>query len=189
MADITGVLLAAGFGSRFGNDKLLYEIEQLPMIVHSMRALVACDRTIAVVRCGDHALHAVLQAHGVDCVFNAEPERGMGSSIACAVKASSQANGWCLLPADMPFVSASTTQRLVDVLRADALLAAPYYRGRRGHPVAFSRAFFDALSGLDGDTGARDIVQSHADRLIRIDIDDAGVLADIDTPEDVARNQ
>jgi molybdenum cofactor cytidylyltransferase len=185
MAEITGVLLAAGFSSRFGDNKLLYELNRRPLIEYGIHALAPCDRTIAVVRADDVELQSVLHARGVDSVFNPEPERGIGYSIACAVNASSRSSGWCMLPADMPYISVSTTQRLVDALRAGAGLAAPYYRGRRGHPVAFSDRFFDALSGLDGDIGARNILSLHADELIAIATDDEGVLADIDTTADV----
>ena len=66
-----------------------------------------------------------------------------------------------------------------------AALAAPVYQNQRGHPVAFSSNFFDALSTLDGNVGARYILNQHADRLTVIDTEDAGVLKDIDTPRDL----
>jgi molybdenum cofactor cytidylyltransferase len=185
MSDITGVLLAAGFSTRFGDNKLLHEIDGQALIAHSAAALSPCDRIVAVVRADDEALQNELHTLGVDCVLNPQPERGMGYSIACAVKATSHSDGWCLLPADMPCVMASTTSKLVDVLRTGATLAAPYYQGRRGHPVAFSNRFADVLCALDGNTGARNILEQNADRLISITTDDAGVLVDIDTTLDL----
>lgn len=188
MTEITGVLLAAGFSTRFGGDKLQFEIDGRPLIAHSAAALAPCARIVAVVREDDEALQSLLQSLGVVCVLNTEAARGMGHSIACAVNATPPAShhgGWCLLPADMPYVSASTTQRVIDALRAGAQLAAPFYRGRRGHPVGFSARFHDALAALDGDTGARVILQQHADNLIAIATDDAGVLADIDSSREL----
>lgn len=187
MADITGILLAAGFSTRFGADKLLFEIDEQALITHSAAVLSPCDRVIAVVRADDKVLQSVLNTLGVDCVFNPQPERGMGFSIACAVNATSRSNGWCLLPADMPYVLASTTMQLVDALRTGAILAAPYYQGRRGHPVAFSNSFVDALCALDGDTGARTILERNAHQLTSIVTDDAGVLVDIDTTLDLEK--
>jgi molybdenum cofactor cytidylyltransferase len=111
----------------------------------------------------------------------------MGYSIACAVNATTHSDGWCLLPADMPYLMASTTSELVDALRSGAVLAAPCYQGRRGHPVAFSQRFIDALCALDGDSGARHILEQNADRLTPIMTDDAGVLVDIDTPQDLEK--
>ena len=192
MADITGVLLAAGFSRRFGagkfHGKLLYELDHQPLIAHSAAALAPCDSIVAVVRADDVVLQSVLRTLDVDCVLNPEPSRGMGYSIACAIQETtptSQRGGWCLLPADMPYVKATTTQQLVDALRVGSELAAPFYQGRRGHPVAFSARYRASLAALDGDTGARVILQQHADRLTAIASDDAGVLADIDVVADL----
>ena len=135
----------------------------------------------------DEALQTVLHTLGVDCVINPQPERGMGYSIACAVNATSHSDGWCLLPADMPYVMASTTSQLIDALLTGAALAAPCYQGRRGHPVAFSNHFVDALCALDGDTGARNILEQNASQLALIATDDSGVLVDIDTVLDLGK--
>jgi len=189
MADITGVLLAAGFSTRFGTNKLLHEIDDQALIAHSAAALSPCDRVVAVVRADDELLQTGLHTLGVDCVLNPQPERGMGYSIACAVNATSLSDGWCLLPADMPYVMSSTTSQLVAALRRGALLVAPYYQGRRGHPVAFSNHFVDALCALDGDTGARNILEQNADQLTSIATDDAGVIVDIDTVLELEKQQ
>ena len=187
MADITGVLLAAGFSSRFGANKLLVEIDGQALVAHSATALSPCDRVIAVVRSDDELLQSELHTLGVDCVLNQEPGRGMGFSIACGVNAAAQSQGWCLLPADMPDVMAATTALLVDALHAGAAMAAPFYQGRRGHPVAFSHSFVDALCALDGDSGARSVLEQNAAQLTSIITDDAGVLVDIDTALDLEK--
>ncbi len=189
MSEITGILLAAGSSRRFADSKLVVDIENRPLITYSAATLAACDRTIAVVRTDDQALQTLLKQCGVDCVFNPQPERGMGSSIAVAVIASAQSNGWCILPADMPYISASTTQQLVNALRTGAVLAAPYYKGVRGHPVAFSQQFHDELCALDGDTGAREILNKYDDQLTTIATNDAGVLVDIDTPAELEQQR
>ena len=187
MAEITGVLLAAGFSARFGANKLLEEIDGHALIAHSAAALSPCDRVIAVVRADDQVLQSELHSIGVDYVVNPQPGRGMGFSIACGVNATAQSKGWCLLPADMPYVMAATTALLVDALHAGAAMAAPFYQGRRGHPVAFSHSYVDALCVLDGDNGARSILEQNMAQLTSIITDDAGVLVDIDTALDLER--
>jgi molybdenum cofactor cytidylyltransferase len=82
----------------------------------------------------------------------------------------------------MPWVNSQTTRQLVDALHADVALAAPFYREQRGHPVAFSTIFYNRLSKLDGDVGARHIVQQHAHELMAIEVDDEGVVKDVDYP-------
>ena len=181
------MLLASGFSTRFGSSKLLAIYNDRTLIEHSIATLAPCDRIIAVVRVDDKAVQSLLNAHSIDCVFNTEPKRGMGHSIACAVKATSLSSGWCLLPADMPCIDASVCHRLVQSLQHGARIAAPFYRDRRGHPVAFSNHYHDALSALDGDSGARSIIQRNAEHLTAIDTDDAGVLLDVDSPVDMAK--
>ena len=85
----------------------------------------------------------------------------------------------------MPYIKPSTTSAIVDAVSAGAVLSAPFYQGQRGHPVAFSNSFADALAALDGDSGARNIIVQHADQLTAIECDDAGVLVDIDTVMDL----
>ena len=184
MAEITGILLAAGFSTRFGDNKLLHQIDAKPVIAHSAAALSCCSRIVAVVR-QDAEMLALLDALNIECVINRQAHRGMGYSIACAVNASQSSDGWCLLPADMPYVKPSTTQRVIDALARDAELAAPYFQGRRGHPVAISRRFAMALAALDGDTGARHIIEQNTGLMTAINCDDSGVLIDIDIPTDI----
>jgi len=177
--------LAAGAGKRFGSHKLLADIDGQALVLHSANALAVCDSVIAVVRDGDHELHQLLSQAGIATVINLRPEDGIGSSIAAGVQASAESAGWCILPADMPAIRSATTQAIVAALLAGAPLAAPYYRNRRGHPVGFSKSFKDDLCSLSGDIGARRILAAHTDELERVDVDNDGILQDIDRPADL----
>lgn len=185
MAEITGLLLAAGMSRRFGDQKLLADVNGRPMALHSAGALRDCYRVIAVIRASDIELQQILQAAGIETVINKDAELGMGNSIACGVRASPDCDGWCILPADMPGIASETVKRVSDTIRNGAMLTAPYYQGRRGHPVGFSKVLAEDLATLDGDTGARSILNAHPDRLVRIDTEDPGILIDIDTPQDL----
>ena len=105
----------------------------------------------------------------------------MGASLACAVQATRDASGWVVALGDMPWIEPSTIARVAAAIADGATVAAPFYRGQRGHPVGFSAACFAALAALTGDEGARSVVDAHRDSLVRIDVDDAGTLCDIDT--------
>jgi molybdenum cofactor cytidylyltransferase len=187
MPEITGLLLAAGKSQRFGTQKLLAEYQGLPIVLHSARALSNCDRVIAIINDKDIELQKTLDAAGVETVINPEADRGMGHSIACGVKASQGSDGWCILPADMPHVSMSTVERVYEALVNGAPIAAPCYQDQRGHPVGFSQRFAEELQILDGDIGARTILQRQAQSVLRIVTNDSGILLDIDTREDLER--
>ena len=111
---------------------------------------------------------------------------GMGASLACGVRAAGRADGYLVALADMPFVRPSSIAAVRDALAGGAALAAPYFRSRRGHPVGISGAFFEELVALRGDEGARQLLAREGARLQKLPVGDAGVIRDIDTPEDLA---
>ena len=87
----------------------------------------------------------------------------------------------------MPAIRAETIARVAEALRGGARIAAPVYRGERGHPVGFAAACYEELSGLTGDTGARSVMHAHRDALVLLQCDDAGVVYDIDRKADLGR--
>jgi len=183
----TGILLAAGSARRFGGAKLLARLDDgTPVGVASCRVLVdALPRTVAVVRIGDEALVHALSATGATIVHCARADEGMGASLACGVAASPDAGGWVVALADMPWIASATIRRVADAIADGASIAAPFHRGERGHPVGFSASHRDALTKLRGDEGAKGVLASHRAVLVRIDVEDPGVLRDIDVPADL----
>lgn len=185
---IQGVLLAAGAGRRYGGEKLLQARWQgRPIVEHSLQHLLAAvPDTVAVVADETDDLARLLRRCGVDTVRNPEPGRGMGSSIAAAVAARPDADGWIIALADMPWIRVDSIARVVQALREGATIAAPFHQGRRGHPVGFSAALQAQLQVLDGAEGARQLLQGAAG-LTRVDVADPGVVLDVDRPSDLER--
>jgi len=191
----TGILLAAGRGERFGGAKLLAPLARpsgaIPAgtavgVAACRHLLAALPTTIAVVRPGDAALAAALTAEGARVIECAHADKGMGASLACAVAADPNADGWVVALGDMPWIQSSTIACVAEAIARGAPVAAPFYRGQRGHPVGFGAACLAALSALTGDDGAKSIVAQHRDDLARIEVDDAGALRDVDRPSDLA---
>lgn len=187
---IVGVLLAAGNSTRFGAHKLLHRLDDgVALAEHTARHLIAALPTsIAVVRPGDGAVHDIMRGLGLSIVECANATQGMGSSIACGVAAMPDADGWVIALADMPWILPQTIYAVAQQLHAGAGIAAPLYHARRGHPVGFAAKFKAHLSLLQGDDGAREVIESARDHLTLIPTDDVGVLLDIDIPTDVQRN-
>lgn len=188
---IVGVLLAAGRATRFGSAKLMALFPGGDVVGECIGAaaarhlLAAIPDVIAVVRPDDAALADALGASGARIVRCANADDGMGASLACAVRATPNAAGWIVALADMPWVLPSTIARVATAVRDGAPVAAPFHDGRRGHPVGFARSCFAALAALTGDEGAKSVVAAHRDGVVRIDVDDPGILRDVDTPEDL----
>lgn len=109
---------------------------------------------------------------------------GMGHSIAAGVVASGDSEGWLILPGDMPLVQSGSMLAVADALEQFPVTFAQY-RGRQGHPVGFSAELYSELKDLEGDQGARRIVARYPSQAV--EVDDAGVLVDVDTVEDLNR--
>ena len=186
MREIVGILLAAGFSRRFGDDKRLVEIDGVPLAVISARKLqVACARTIVIVRPEHDALAEHPGLLGCTVVRCADPERGMGHSLAAGIAASADAAGWLIALADMPAIEPASYLAVLDALRAGATLAQPVYKERPGHPVGFAAVWRDSLLALSGDIGARELIRSAGAARIVCTVDDPGIHRDIDLPGDL----
>jgi molybdenum cofactor cytidylyltransferase len=141
---------------------------------------------VAVVKPGARELSSRLEAEGCEVVVCENAAEGMGASLACAARAAGSADGYLVALGDMPFVRPSSIAAVREALAGGALLAAPYFRARRGHPVGVSGMFFEELLGLQGDEGARQLLARNETRLQKIPVGDPGVIRDIDTPGDLA---
>jgi molybdenum cofactor cytidylyltransferase len=167
----TVIVLAAGSGSRFRahggtTGKLEALLAGLPVLDHVLNAVRASGLPWHVVTPQATAHHA---------------EQGMGTSIATGVAATPNAQGWLILPGDLPLISASTLQAVAQHLGTHPVVV-PVHQGASGHPVGFARPCGPDLMALRGDTGARSVVQAHGPAH-RLTVNDRGCVWDVDTPD------
>lgn len=186
------LLLCGGRSSRFGADKLLAELAIgrmiLPMVTWSARrAVQGTGNALAVIAPGNAALRAALEDAGCEIFESEATARGLGASLAAGVARTRDAEGWIVALGDMPLIDAATFRAVAEAVQQGALIAAPILRqtNARGHPVGFAKALRDELLALDGDEGARSVIQRHKDRVVSIPVDDRGIVVDIDTPDDL----
>lgn len=176
------ILLAAGAGTRFGGDKLLAPLHGKPLVLHAVDALrAAVTEIIAVVRPGDADLAAVLTQADVRVAVCDQAAAGMGHSLACGARLVPAGSDVLVALGDMPAVRSATIGRVRAALATGASIAVPCHDGQRGHPVGFSSRLVPDLQSLTGDHGARRVVLENASSVQEIDVDDPGVLLDVDT--------
>jgi molybdenum cofactor cytidylyltransferase len=168
----TVIVLASGRGERFlasGGT------------VHKLSALLGgrpvLEHTLAAVR--DSGLPWHLEDAG---------HPGMGDSIAAAVRATADAGGWLILPADLPLVQPATLRRIAEAL-AQWQAVQPVHAGARGHPVGFAASNGTALMALAGPSGAVSVLRGlrATNAVGELEVDDPGVVTDVDTLADLAR--
>ncbi|MBI1772821.1 MAG: nucleotidyltransferase family protein [Burkholderiales bacterium] len=188
----TGILLAAGRGRRFDasgqRDKLLQQLAVSKSVAqHSAQNLLAAmPQVVAVLRPDNAVLSDQLQAMGVECLVCHDADAGMANSLKHALRATADSAGWLIALADMPAVKPSTMSLLFNALQAGAEIVVPVYQGRRGNPVGFAHKYLPHLLALQGDAGARSLLQSNP--VTQVEVDDPGIHQDIDT-QDALLNQ
>ncbi|MHB9799333.1 nucleotidyltransferase family protein [Pseudomonas sp. MT3] len=181
---VVALVLAAGQGSRFGADKRRATLpDGRSLLAHSVeRALAVFAEVRVVLRDGERAEDFGLPA-GSRIIYSPDAALGMGHSLAAGAASlgDSDALAVAILLGDMPWIALDTLQALIDAASASSILF-PIFEGQRGHPVLFGREFWPALTQLTGDEGARTVVRAHRDCCVTLDVADAGVLSDVDTP-------
>ena len=167
----TVLVLASGRGERFTASGGR---------VHKLQAMLG-DQTVL-----QHTLAAV-RASGLPWHLEDIGHPGMGDSIAAAVRATADAQGWLVLPGDLPLIQAATLRQVAQALQQNAVVVPVFQTqsGSRGHPVGFARSCREALLALKGNQGAAPVLRAFvATELI---VNDPGTVTDIDTLQDLER--
>lgn len=184
---LAGLLLAAGGSTRLGSPKQLIVWRSKPLIAHAVeQCLAVCDAGVVVVT-GAHAdvIAASLRAYPVELVHNPDWRSGVGKSLAGGVRVlrGRGATGVLITLCDQPLVLENDLLRLADAWRhAPHIPAAARYHGAVGVPAIFPSPYFEQLTGLVGDTGARALLRGQNECTI-VDIPHAAI--DIDTAGDI----
>lgn len=182
----TIVVPAAGRGSRFDGPqhKLEQPFDGSTVLGATLRHAIETQLPVVAVTTETMLALAGRQLATRDIVVLSpgEAARGMGYSIAAGVAARSGAPGWLVLPADMPLVRPGTLLTVATALEQHPVVYAQH-RGRRGHPVGFAAELYSELILLDGEDGARRLLARYPAQ--GVEVDDAGVLLDVDTQADL----
>lgn len=193
VVQMDAILLASGSSSRFGSDKRLFLIDGVPMLQRAIAVIIDAVRSVTVVlKCGDvESLPLLLGSFFADRrvipVFLDNPAAGIGNNLARSVQQlPDDCDGVLVMLADMPYVQSQTVQAVVNAYESGKIITPVWIGGndkeQRGHPVLFAKQFFSELVLLDGDVGARAVLQQYAQSVISLPVSDAGILRDMDVP-------
>ena len=187
---IAAVVLAAGQSKRMRRTKQLLPLGGstiLGRVIETFRESKV-DRIVLVVGSGSAAVKRSLDLAGVKTVTNRAFRGGMSGSLKAGLQEiQAEADAVIVALGDQPFVSPKTVDLLIQAyLREKPAVVLPLYRGRRGNPVLFDRSLFGELLGITGDVGAKSVVRRNESELLEVEVEDEGVVIDIDTPADYA---
>jgi molybdenum cofactor cytidylyltransferase len=188
---ISAIVLAAGKATRFGGCKQLVPLGGKPLLEHVLESVRQSRVDDVVVVLGDHAaeIQEAIAFGRERVVLNPDFAGGMSTSIQAGLRALPAATEAVMIVlADQPFVASRTLDLLIDEYqRVRPSVVIPTFNGSRGNPVLVDRSLFAEMMGIRGDVGCRATFGDHAETILKVPVNDRGVVTDIDTLEDLER--
>lgn len=190
---VAAIILAAGQSRRMGAaNKLLEPIAGKPMVAAAVEAALGADTASVTVVTGHEPdrIRAALGGYAVAFTHNPDYALGLSASLkTAALAAPADADAIVVLLGDMPGVTSAHVDRLIAAFNPleGRAICVPTRHGKRGNPVLWARRFLDEMAALKGDVGAKPLIGEHEDLVVEVEMADAAVLDDVDTPDALAR--
>ncbi len=189
---IAGIILAAGTSSRMGRTKQMLPYEGTTILGTVIKCALASDLDTVILVLGHEAaairdqLDEQLDLKKVEILINPHYRQGQSTAIVAGTnQLSNDFDAAMFLLGDQPLISKNLINLLVQKAGQNTgRIIIPYYKEQRGNPVTFDKTLFPELTSLKADTGARVLFKKHAADISRIEVDDPGILTDIDTLQD-----
>jgi molybdenum cofactor cytidylyltransferase len=178
---IGGLVLAAGAATRFGSAKQLAELDGVPLLEHSLRAVTASPvgRVVVVLGAGADEITAHVNLHGAEPLVCARWDEGQSASLACGLAELENCEAVVVTLGDQPRLAPDAIRRVIAARNGAAAVRATY-GGKPGHPVLLERELFEPLRNVSGDHGARNLLMSV--QVLDVPCEDLGGGEDVDTP-------
>ncbi|MCC6174909.1 MAG: NTP transferase domain-containing protein [Chloroflexi bacterium] len=185
--NVTAIVLAAGTSSRMGQPKQLLQYEGTSLVRRAAQAALAsrAKQTIVVTGAARSAVEAELSGLAVRVEHNPDYAQGMSTSLRVGLNAvRPEVDAVVVLLADQPFIDASIVDRLLDLYeRSGSSIVRPRYGNVPGNPVLWDRSRFAELLEQTGDQGGRALLQQYRHEIAWLELPDAALQTDVDTPE------
>jgi CTP:molybdopterin cytidylyltransferase MocA len=188
---VDGIVLAAGRSTRMGRPKSLLRVGGESFVERAVRVLRegGCRGVIVVVNDAVTETAALAEMAGARVVVNSTRAAEPIDSIRLALSALPDDAAWAaILPVDHPLVEPRTIALLIEAARTrEAPIVLPVHHGVPGHPGLFARHTFDAFFRTDLELGAHSVIEAYAAEVVEIPVQDPGVAANLNTPEELSR--
>ncbi len=188
---IMGMVLAAGEARRMGAVKQLLDWHGQPILRRVIGQVLASNFDLVTVVLGAYKdqIISVVEDFDVECIYNPDYKKGQSTSVGVGLKnCSDKIDGVAFILGDQPLIQVETYNYLIKAFKSEMPgILVPTYEGQRGNPIFFHRRFFDDLLQVEGDRGGREIIQQNKDQVVKVEVNDPGILLDIDNKEEYFR--
>jgi len=193
-AQVSAVILAAGTSTRMGQAKQLLPLggtTVLARTIDNVRSAGLVEMVLVLGASAEAIRRQLPQSllDGLKVVVNQAYRQGMASSLREGLSALDPQTGAALIIlGDQPFIRPQTLHQIMaGYHRSGAQIVIPSHQGKRGNPVLLSRSVFPEVMALEGDTGCRAIFPNHLEAILKVEVEDPGILLDIDNQDDYDR--
>ena len=189
---VGAIILAAGESQRMGQLKPLIKIGDKNFLQHIIGQLrvAGIEQICVVLGYQAEKIQAEADQQDVEFIYNSDYRLGQFSSLQAGIKGTvrrrCQAVVVCL--GDQPHIRSKWVEQLVEAHeKSSALIVVPKYRGRRGHPVLYAQSLFAEILSIPPSQSAQELRMRHTANSVELEIEDAEILLDADTPDDLER--
>ena len=184
---ISAILLAAGQSKRMdGENKLTKKIRGIPLIKNSVKNILASpvDELIVVLGYQKEIIEKLIDKNEkIKFVFNNNFESGMASSIKIGLNnLSEKTEAFFICLGDMPMINQDVYNQLIRS-RNNKEIIVPTYKGQQGNPILFSKSMKSIIISIEGDIGAKKILEQNKDKILKVKIDDINITKDFNTKD------
>ena len=185
---ISAILLAAGQSKRMkGENKLTKKIKGIPLLKCALNNILksSVHEIVIVIGYQSETIEKFIDKNDkIKFVFNPNFATGMASSIKKGIEnLSHKTEAFFISLGDMPSINYNTYDRLIEFKKNEKIIV-PIFKGQKGNPVLFPKSFKKNILSIDGDYGAKKILENNKKKLLSIDINDPGIIKDFDVYED-----
>ena len=180
---ITAIVLASGYSSRMGENKLLLLKDGIPMIEHLFKELFKLNFYKVIVITQYNEVKKLAESYTYRSIINNNPQRGISESIKLGVKNTDTSSDFMFFTGDQPFLRGKVIKKLMDI-SGNRYIAVPRLLGKRKSPVIFGKFYREELLKLDGDTGGKEIINRNLNSVRYLDFYGGNDFMDIDTMEE-----
>ena len=195
---ISAILLAAGLSSRMnGENKLIKEINDKPLILHSIKNLLGSAVNEIIIVLGyekDVVENLIEQNKKIKIVFNKDYKKGVSASIKTGLEnISSKSEFFFICLGDMPNVNQNIYNKMIKTIynynkklkpNFKKEIVIPTFEGKDGNPILFSKYMKSKLKNIEGDKGAKELINLYKNKSINVPIKNSGIILDFDNIED-----
>ena len=183
------IMLAAGNSRRFGSNKLMYEVDGVPMYQRTLRMLqkaaerIPDSRIVVVTQPQYSEIIDIVKETGAEVLFNPKPERGIASSMQIGLEIAKDADACLFTVSDQPWLTAETIIALYDAFQSENKgMACTVWGEKTGNPCIFSKKYYRKLMEITGDKGGKQIIKRYPEDVTYLKISDEREQQDVDVP-------